>query len=151
MQAQLECQIGGTAKVVTEDVLSPQLRQWAARKGKEEVDLHQARQRMREGRKTLGEEASAVADGSMPSGAAPKKGEPKRKGRGRGLAPWPQNDEAGRKPGPWSGIRLGSFTRQGRPTCIVHRGPSKGQSFQANSSLSWTTCRISLYLSPWAS
>ena len=38
----------GAAKIITnyrgvEDVVSPQLRQWAARKGKEEVELHAAR------------------------------------------------------------------------------------------------------------
>lgn len=82
----------GAARVITgykgpEDVLSPQLRQWAARKGKEETDLHQARLKMREGRRGLSEEAGAVADGSLPASAAPKKGEGKKKGRGRGLTP----------------------------------------------------------------
>lgn len=82
----------GAAKVMTgyrgpEDVISPQLRQWAARKGKEEVDLHQARLKLREGKRPQTEEAGALADGSMLAGAAPKKAEAKRRGRGRGLVP----------------------------------------------------------------
>lgn len=82
----------GAAKVITgyrgpEDVLSPQLRQWAAKKGKEEVDLHQARLKMKESRRPLTEEAAALADGSLPSTTAPKKADAKRKGRCRGLKP----------------------------------------------------------------
>ena len=39
---------------------------------------------MRDARKSLVEEATAVADGALPSSAAPKK---KPKGKGRGLNP----------------------------------------------------------------
>ena len=77
-------QIGGRRKSGPEDVVSPTLRQWAARRGKDEVELHQARTKMRDARKSLVDEAMAVSDGSLPSTAAPKK---KGKGRGRGLTP----------------------------------------------------------------
>ena len=77
----------GAAKIITgykgpEDVVSPTLRQWAARRGKDEIELHQARAKMRDARKSLVDEATAVSDGSLPSAATPKK---KGKGRGRGL------------------------------------------------------------------
>lgn len=118
----------GAAKVITgyrgpEDVLSPQLRQWAARKGKEEVDLHQARLKMKEGRRALTDEAGAVADGSLPPTAAPKKGEPKKKGRGPGLSPPAQRkawssarDQAGLTP------KIGpqSWSRHGEPVTYFH-------------------------------
>ena len=83
----------GNAKLFTgyqtpEDLVMPQLRTWAARRGKEEVELYQARHRMRELRKPGGasdEAAGAVADGSLPAGgSAPK---PKRRPRGKGLEP----------------------------------------------------------------
>ena len=87
-----------SAKVMTlyrspEDAISPQLRSWAARKNKEELDLAQTRAKVREGRRglTSPEEAaaSAVADGSLPQGGPKSKA--KAKGRGRGLeAPNPQ-------------------------------------------------------------
>eukprot|EP00434_Breviolum_minutum_P037676 symbB.v1.2.033418.t1/scaffold4147.1/size43859/1 len=63
----------GAAKIITnyrgpEDVVSPQLRQWAARKGKEEVELHAARTKIRDARKlATSEEAGAIADGSLPA------------------------------------------------------------------------------------
>lgn len=82
----------GAAKIITnyrgpEDVVSPQLRQWAARKGKEEVELHAARTKIRDARKlATSEEAGAIADGSLPA-AVPPKGGKKAKGRGRGLTP----------------------------------------------------------------
>lgn len=71
------------------DAISPQLRSWAARKNKEELDLAQSRAKFREGRKGFSSEeasASAVADGSLPSGGAAK-AKAKTKGRGRGLEP----------------------------------------------------------------
>ena len=76
----------GAAKIITgykgpEDVVSPTLRQWAARRGKDEVELHQARTKMRDARKSLVDEAMAVSDGSLPSTAAPKE-EGKRSGSG---------------------------------------------------------------------
>ena len=81
----------GSAKVMTlyrspEDAISPQLRSWAARKNKEEMELFQSRAKYREGRKGLMVEeasASAVADGSLP-GAAKAKAKAKR-GGGKGL------------------------------------------------------------------
>lgn len=83
----------GNAKLFTgyqtpEDLVMPQLRTWAARRGKEEVELYHARHRMRELRKpgsAAEEAAAAVADGSLPAGGpAPK---PKRRPRGKGLDP----------------------------------------------------------------
>ena len=55
----------GAAKIITgykgpEDVVSPTLRQWVARRGKDEVELHQARTKMRDARKSLVDEAMAV-------------------------------------------------------------------------------------------
>lgn len=68
--------------------MSPQSRSWAARRGKEEADISQARARIRELRKggsaSVSDEAAlAVAEGSVPSGANPKKRPAK--GRGRAL------------------------------------------------------------------
>ena len=82
----------GAAKIITnyrgpEDVVSPQLRQWAARRGKEEVELHAARTKMRDARKLVtSEEAGAIAEGSLPA-AGPPKGPKEAKGKGRGLTP----------------------------------------------------------------
>ena len=66
----------------------PQLKQWASKKGREEVELHQARTKMRDLRRgaVVEEAAGAVADGVLPSTAAPKK-KGGRKGAGRGLQP----------------------------------------------------------------
>lgn len=81
-----------SAKVMTlykspEDAISPQLKSWAARKNKEELDLAQSRAKVREGRKglTAPEEsgAAALADGALP--AAGPKVKPKARGRGKGL------------------------------------------------------------------
>ena len=81
----------GNAKLFTgytgpEDLVMPQLKTWAARRGKEEVELYQARHKMRELRRPGGvqeEAAAAAADGNLPAGGAPK---PKRRGgRGKGL------------------------------------------------------------------
>lgn len=83
----------GNAKLFTgytgpEDLVMPQLKTWAARRGKEEVELYQARHKMRELRRPGGvqeEAAAAAADGNLPAGGAPK---PKRRGgRGKGLEP----------------------------------------------------------------
>lgn len=82
----------GAARIFTgykgpEDIVMPQLKQWASKKGKEEVELYQARNKMREARRGVipEEAAGAVAEGSVPSTAAPKqKG---KKGQGRGLEP----------------------------------------------------------------
>ena len=83
----------GNSKLFTgyqgpEDLVMPQLKTWAARRGKEEVELYQARHKMRELRRPGGateEAANAAADGSLPAGGAPK---PKRRaGRGKGLEP----------------------------------------------------------------
>lgn len=67
-------------------MVSPQLRTWAARKGKEEVELAQARAKMRDGKRGLLAEdaAEAIADGALPSGSKAKAA-PKNKGRGKGL------------------------------------------------------------------
>ena len=82
----------GNAKLFTgyvgpDDLVMPQLKSWAARKGKEEVELFQARNRMKELRKrsaSTEEAAVAAADGSLPAGGNPK---PKRRARGKGLEP----------------------------------------------------------------
>ena len=83
----------GAARIYTnyrgpEDVVMPQLKQWASKKGKEEIELHQARTKIREGRRGLVVDesaAEALAEGALPSAVAPKrKG---KKGGGRGLAP----------------------------------------------------------------
>ena len=82
----------GNAKLFTgyvgpDDLVMPQLKSWAARKGKEEVELFQARNRMKEFRKSSAsteEAAVAAADGSLPAGGNPK---PKRRARGKGLEP----------------------------------------------------------------
>ena len=88
----------GAARIISgyrgpDDAVSPTLRSWAARKGKEEVELAQARAKIRETRKGLltteDSAADAVASGSLPGGGAPKPN-PKRKGRGKGLEPPPQ-------------------------------------------------------------
>eukprot|EP00438_Fugacium_kawagutii_P005651 Skav219568 [mRNA] locus=scaffold886:117352:118863:- [translate_table: standard] len=79
----------GSAKIITnyrgpEDAVSPQLKTWASRKGKEEADLASARSKMREARRGVAsEEAGAVAEGSLPT--AKGGGKSKRK-TGRGLA-----------------------------------------------------------------
>ena len=70
-----------------EDIVMPQLKQWASKKGKEEAELHQARTKMRELRRGVvaEEAATAVAEGALASTATPKrKG---KKGAGRGLEP----------------------------------------------------------------
>ena len=69
----------GNARLFTnyvgpEDIVSPQLRTWAARRGKEEVELHQARNRLKElkkggGAAVMDEAAAAVADGNIAGGA----------------------------------------------------------------------------------
>eukprot|EP00438_Fugacium_kawagutii_P022866 Skav226462 [mRNA] locus=scaffold1781:97140:98588:+ [translate_table: standard] len=81
----------GAARIITgyrgpDDAVSPQLRTWAARKGKEEVELAQARAKMKDGKRGLvaEEAAEALADGSLPSGSRAKPA-PKSKGRGKGL------------------------------------------------------------------
>lgn len=82
----------GAARIFTnyrgpEDIVMPQLKQWASKKGKEEAELHQARTKMRELRRGVPTEeaATAVAEGALAAAAAPKrKG---KKGAGRGLTP----------------------------------------------------------------
>ena len=82
----------GNAKLFTnyvgpDDVVMPQLRSWAARRGKEEVELYQARNRMKEIKKhssAVEEAAASVADGSVAAGGGPKR---KRRPRGKGLEP----------------------------------------------------------------
>ena len=84
----------GAALIITgyqgpEDVVMPSLRSWAAKRGKEEVELAAARTKIREHRRLIApaEEAAAaaVADGSLPSGGAPTK--PKRKAKAKTVAP----------------------------------------------------------------
>lgn len=66
----------GNARLFTgytgpDDLIMPHSKTWAARKGKEEVELHQARAKMKELRKPSAqteESASAAADGSLPAG-----------------------------------------------------------------------------------
>eukprot|EP00435_Cladocopium_sp_Y103_P023715 s178_g5.t1 len=75
-----------TGYIGPDDLVSPQLRSWAARWGKEEVEISQARNKMRELKKAAtasvsDEAALAVAEGSAPPGASTK-----RRARGRGRA-----------------------------------------------------------------
>ncbi len=56
----------GAARIITayktpDDAISPQLRTWAARRGKEEVELHQAREKIRQGRRLLATTDDAAA------------------------------------------------------------------------------------------
>ena len=83
----------GAARIYTgyrgpEDIVMPQLKQWASKKGREEVELQQARSKMRDLRRGVATEeaAGAVAEGALPSTAVPKR-KPGRKGAGRGLQP----------------------------------------------------------------
>lgn len=79
----------GSARIITnyrgpEDAVSPQLRSWASKKGKEEVDLANARSKIRDGRRLqVVEEAEAVAEGAL---LLAKPAARPRRGRGRGLA-----------------------------------------------------------------
>ena len=83
----------GAARIMSEhqgpeDLVSPNLRSWAAKKGKEEVELANARAKMRESKKLqvpTEDAASGVADGSLPSGGAAVK--PKRKAKAKQLSP----------------------------------------------------------------
>ena len=71
-----------------DDLVSPLLRSWAAKKGKEEVELHNARSKMRELRTVPSYEAAgAVTDGALPAPGGRAKGRKGDKGRGRGLQP----------------------------------------------------------------
>lgn len=56
-----------------DDLVMPSLRNWAARRGKEEVELAAARTKIRGHRKLAApfeEAATAIADGSLPGGVA---------------------------------------------------------------------------------
>ncbi len=99
----------GAARIYTnyrgpEDVVMPQLKQWASKKGKEEIELHQARTKIRQGRRGLIVDeaaAEALAEGSLPSAAAPRrKG---KKGGGRG---WRLRLRKHESRGPWLVGRL---------------------------------------------
>lgn len=82
----------GAARIMSgyqgpEDLVSPTLRSWAAKKGKEEVELAAARAKIRDYKKIstpTDEAAAAVSDGNLPAGGVPAK--PKRKAKAR-LAP----------------------------------------------------------------
>ena len=82
----------GAARIMSgyqgpEDLVSPTLRSWAAKKGKEEVELAAARAKIRDYKKIstpADEAAAAVSDGNLPAGGVPAK--PKRKAKAR-LAP----------------------------------------------------------------
>ena len=91
----------GAAKIFTgyrgpEDIVMPQLKQWALKKGKEEAKLHQARTKMRELRRGVvtEEAAAAVAGGALPSAAA---------ARDPGRRVWVGSRPAPTKPGRSSG------------------------------------------------
>lgn len=66
-----------TGQATADDVVSPDLRSWAAKRGKEEVELYQARTKIREARR-LGPEVAEAGDGNSEGGAP--------RGRGRGRA-----------------------------------------------------------------
>ena len=85
----------GNSKLFTEvrsadNLVSPALKTWAARKGKEEVELQKARRQAKElmrpggGAYALEAAAGAVAGGALPDGG---KGRGRGRGRGRGLMP----------------------------------------------------------------
>ena len=87
----------GNSKLFTEvrsadNLVSPALKTWAARKGKEEVEFqkarHQAKELMKPGGGTYALEAAAgaVAGGGLPDGGKGR-GRGKERGRGRGLTP----------------------------------------------------------------
>ena len=83
----------GAARILSgyqgpEDVVTPGLRSWAAKKGKEEVELAAARAKIREHKKLsipTDEAAKAIADGNPPQGGG--EGKPKRKAKVKPLAP----------------------------------------------------------------
>ena len=84
----------GAAKIMSgyqgpEDLVSPNLRSWAAKKGKEEVELAAARTKMREYKKLQAPvedaAAGAVADGNLPAGGVVAK--PKKRAKAKQLAP----------------------------------------------------------------
>ena len=83
----------GAARILSgyqgpEDVVMPGLRSWAAKKGKEEVELAAARAKIREHKKLsipTDEAAKAIADGNPPQGGG--EGKPKRKAKVKPLAP----------------------------------------------------------------
>ena len=90
---QWKCRVPrGAARIMSgyqgpEDLVSPTLRSWAAKKGKEEVELAAARAKIRDYKKIstpTDEAAAAVSDGNLPAGGVPAK--PKRKAKAR-LAP----------------------------------------------------------------
>ena len=71
-----------------DDLVLPLLRSGAAKKGREEVELHSARSRMLELRTVPSYEAAgAVADGALPAPGGRARGRKGDKGRGRGLQP----------------------------------------------------------------
>ena len=82
----------GAAKIISgyqspEDLVMPQLRSWAAKRGKEEVELAAARTKIKEHKKLLvpvDDAAAAIAEGNLPAGAA--SGKPKRKAKAKTLA-----------------------------------------------------------------
>ena len=62
----------GAARIFTgyrgpEDIVMPQLKQWASKKGKEEAELHQARTKMRELRRGVVAEEAATAVAEPPA------------------------------------------------------------------------------------
>ena len=71
-----------------DDLVSPFPRSWAAKRGREEVELHSARSKMLELRTVPSYEAAgAVADGALPAPGGRARGRKHDKGRGRGLQP----------------------------------------------------------------
>jgi hypothetical protein len=89
----------GNARIFTgrkraEDLVSPSLKAWAAKKGKEEVELFRARNSLRDLRSPSAaasdEAAAAAASGSLPPGGKGTKGKPKKRGKPL-LAPAPED------------------------------------------------------------
>ena len=106
----------GSAQIMTnyrgpKDAVSPQLKTWASKKGKEEADLASARVKMKEARRGVStEEARAVADGALPLAKQEAKG--RKEGAGA-LLPRPQKDEFPSQPCP--------CPRAGPPSCSRRR------------------------------
>ncbi|CAE6957111.1 CACNA1H, partial [Symbiodinium sp. CCMP2456] len=94
----------GAARYITnirgpEDIVAPQLRAWAAKRGKEEVELANARAKIKDHRRLLPPDHEE-ADSSQTTSDAGAKAAPKMRGRGRGgnvppagAAPTPHQEE----------------------------------------------------------
>ena len=69
-----------TGAASADDLVSPELRSWAAKKGKEEVELAQARAKIREAKKLLAstETTTSALDEALPKAKGNQKGRPRK-------------------------------------------------------------------------